>query len=443
MNISEWAAQVVENLTDAPVSGEIVTKLRSRLVELSGLATMAPDAVNTAFIELNEVTLRKLTAIYWDELSDGEVRWPADVTAALPEEVVLHLAAIIRAIDEYLVENGSLGPMNFPSLMDHEKKHWIVPRKWPRPIETLQENQGYRRRGLRFHRIIPTTLSGYQVRLHPMRMLATNNRAGSKDTEPPPPIAKLSANAFDKLKLEWIKTGTTASPRFVATGVTTPDHDLVVRQQVEASLAGGASIVAWPELTMPPKQQAIAIATLKEMSLEAKEVPQIVVLGSWHETDGAGKIVNGTTIVNGLGQQSTQYNKMVPYYSKPTGREDIVPGAEIVVLISDEFMATPAICKDFCELPRSAMFRELDIDLFIVPSMSDSSTMGSHQTMAKDLRVVRGSWAFVVQQPDDPGEQVTQGGWALVLPAPRDPAATGAVRPQSTPVHLYESTGIL
>jgi predicted amidohydrolase len=157
---------------------------------------------------------------------------------------------------------------------------------------------------------------------------------------------------------------------------------------------------------------------------------QVLVAGSWHVERG-GKWWNSAPILDGYGKVLATYEKLTPFYSAGIGYEDVTLGAGIPVIVTDDYVVAIAICKDFCDLSRVADLAQLDVDLFLVPSMGGDSTMSGHQTMAKHLTVQRGSRAFVVQQPEN-------GSAALVLGMVGDPLSPGAVAVQTESADTYQ-----
>ncbi|HVK81724.1 MAG TPA: hypothetical protein VM915_14045 [Verrucomicrobiae bacterium] len=97
------------------------------------------------------------------------------------------------------------------------------------------------------------------------------------------------------------------------------------------------------------------------------------------------------------------------------------------MLVAEDELIVFAICRDFlqetCEVP----YRNLPVDLAIVPSMTggipDADTMAGHAATAQTMRVRYGTRTLVVAQPSEPGESEAIG---EVLAFPRRPLREGA-----------------
>ena len=92
------------------------------------------------------------------------------------------------------------------------------------------------------------------------------------------------------------------------------------------------------------------------------------------------------------------------------GKEAIVHGEELPVVVTGDLVVGFAICKDFCDRAIPSPFAELPVDLMLVPSMGQASTLAGHLANAEDLRLRTGTLVFVVQQLPETAADPAQAG---------------------------------
>jgi len=113
-----------------------------------------------------------------------------------------------------------------------------------------------------------------------------------------------------------------------------------------------------------------------------------------------------------FGQKLFTIEKNLAYADNDLGREQIEGAFTIPVLWTDRHLIAFGICKDFCAIDSTATpYEKLGVDLVVVPSMGEKSTMEAHLTVAKILHVAGGR-AFVVQQDTKHNSSVNTG-WVL------------------------------
>lgn len=174
-----------------------------------------------------------------------------------------------------------------------------------------------------------------------------------------------------------------------------PNMTGCIRSQAENMLCAHA--IVWPELTIDDDALATLTEHLAALSFAQESVPNVIIAGSWHRKVN-GRIRNSAPILTGYGEEKGQHSKMVRFADDANRFEDIEGGDEIVVLVCDRFLASVAICKDYCNLGEAPPWLDLDVDFLLVPSMGKTTTMDGHVNRAKADRITHGLRAFVVQQ---------------------------------------------
>ena len=226
----------------------------------------------------------------------------------------------------------------------------------------------------------------------------------------------MGAALFPGLRLEFrhVEGG------FVVTEATCEGATETVARQLESAFAEGCLAVVWPELTVTPALLALIRETLvgRILSADPRMALHLVVAGSWHVEEGD-KVWNVATVLDGYGDEKLGYRKVLAYQDRKLGREAIETALEVPVLVTDDHLVGFGICKDFCDLGVPLAYRELDVDLVLVPSMGNPVTMDGHRSTAKGMRTTFGTRVFVVQQADPDLPAAEQPGW--VLPFPDDP----------------------
>ena len=368
--------------------------LRDRLAVLDQLMRKAPWNILSNFDLLDEADLVTGCTSRAKIIETGILGWKKMPVS--PRQTILALAIEIRAHDELLARLDSrynrIPPDPSAEWRTSDGSAFVIPSRRGRDLGSKDGNGlSYGRRGTLMYRVVPASLDGMPVR--PITLAALESRPGSG-------IVSLGASLFPGMTLRTKQS----ADGFIATGVQHPDIAAALDRQV-ASLAGAAALV-WPELTLDNSAIDHLGPALAKLAFEREDVPDIVVAGSWHRARGDA-VRNVAPILDGTGEISDEYSKVVIFQSDELGPEGIAAGAEIIVIACDRFLATVAICKDYCGLGTNSPWHKLDVDLLLVPSMGGATTMEGHLTRANQDRIEHGSCAFVVQQgvkrrPEDP-----------------------------------------
>lgn len=404
MTEEEWLRQVValhdEQARPTSPSTEF---LRETLVRLDTLMRAAPWSVRARYTQLCEDDLSSSALAHAARIEAGSTEWPSFPLGA--QKALGSLAVQIRAVDRLLAD---LDPRH-NRIPANPEQDWRVGNRFLIPSRRRRDlgsgggrAMGYDRRGTLRHRIVPTMLDGVQVRLIPMMDLDAVATDGK---------LRLGAAAFPGLTLDPLAVGEGFRARAVI-------HE-GMEQAIERQLDGltRAHAIVWPELTVDDRGLETIASGLARRSLLTEHMPSAVVAGSWHRVAGEGTR-NTAPILDGTGATKGVYSKIVPFLSDELGWEAIDQGTEIVVLICDRFLASVAICKDYCDLGVVPPWHLLDVDLMLVPSMGNVTTMEGHIARAKANRIQHEQRAFVVQQGLVRKEGDPMG---YVLPGPRNP----------------------
>jgi predicted amidohydrolase len=107
--------------------------------------------------------------------------------------------------------------------------------------------------------------------------------------------------------------------------------------------------------------------------------------------------VNRATVLRSRGRPLLHYDKrrQYPYADR---REGIVAGGVLPVIVMEDRLVSIAICRDFCDDCAEDVYDELGVDVVLVPSLGDKSTMDAHSRSAKRLQSRQGAISFIVQQ---------------------------------------------
>lgn len=397
--------------------------LRQFLVQIYAGLSSAPEQVDN-FAELFEETEIERQKRGWvDKIHAGKAS-PQYLEHLAAREFALAVLGLARALDDILAhERVHRGLLSISDVLSADEKFYVIPRLRPRAASSLKQNQGLRRRLLVYHHMIPTSIKGSNVVLYNLGVL----RDASSE-----PNALVGAAMFANSELKIAKN---ASGAFRATGVEMANAEDIIRGQVDACLTAGCFAAVWPELTLPPDWRTwVASAFANEdYSITPRKRPQIVVAGTWHEQRGSHHY-NVATILSGSGKLLGEYRKMVPFTSRPTGAEDIELGDEFPVFLTEQYLASIAICKDFSKKSREELIEQLDVDVMLVPSLANKTTFRSHRETAMRLKITADIRSFVVQQADKPSRGVL----GNVLPMMRDPRNNTVTKQQKRVWETYK-----
>lgn len=390
-----------------------VATCRRALLAVFGLFKTAPAAVQEAYSRATERDLADGARDRSDAITAGDFSWlvPAgsDVRAW-----TLAAGAQARALDDVLITSAPShqGPVDPETWLCPEFAAYAIPRPRFREKASKREGQRFSRRGILRHRVIPSVVeAGFKVEL--IRHDTT--------ASPPGEAVVMGAALFPGLVLQTEKL---RESEFLAIGIKCADQPAMVLRQIEAGYADGCFAIMWPELTVTPDLLNLISQNLGDRVLtsDPRSSLQLVVAGSWHVKE-RDIYSNLATVLDGYGSETLQYRKVMPYRDGNVGTEGIGIPATIPILVTDDHLIGFGICKDFCDLSVTLAYKDLDIDLVMVPSMGNAATMDGHRNTAKSMRTFFGTRAFVVQQADPDSPVAEQPGW--VLPFPDDPSRGG------------------
>lgn len=380
---------------------------RTTLYDLHFLLLEAPTLqLRDAMRRFKERQLRDAAARQRLEVEDGRFGWAPDEPDAAPEAWAKAAYAQIRALDEHLAEGShffgyeALGP-----LPRGFAEGWRVPGRpgflLPRGARRIRRTGGspdshpYSRRGLIHHALVPDNIDG--VEIVPVPGPTT---VSSKDVALG--RAKFGAALFEGGKPDLAQTGRGKGDArsFIATGFEAVDVGRALAEHLRGVIEDACLVVVWPELAMPPESREYILDGLQVAKMGGREVGRdlrLLVMGSWHRQSGAGH-VNSLEVFDRSGNKLLEQHKLLPYFDEENGEESIAPGNKIHVLVYEDFLVSFAVCKDYCEAALPNVFARLPVDLILVPSMGDWSTMEWHLHTSGVGRLVQGTSVFVVQQ---------------------------------------------
>ena len=288
------------------------------------------------------------------------------------------LAGLVRGLDAELAE------LDF----GNDPKDWHFP---DYRCSVIPVRRDYRmgpgrlphRRAMRFHAICPEMVGSLSVEIVSTPDVATVRDATS---------LVLGAGLFDDVSL----TTRGGTGRFHVTRVTMADRDAAIDAHITAALDAGCDILCWPELTLDGDGLDAVRARLTRNVLTDSRRIALSLAGSWHmKASGARR--NRCTILHAKATPLATYDKRRIFDSKKKF-EDIVPGDTLLVIVLEDRLVAPAICRDFCDDTGQDCYDAVDVDVVIVPSMGNANTLDAHRAHASSLKNRRGSRAMIAQQ---------------------------------------------
>jgi len=416
---SQWETQAAELAAEQAARGDVSLDLARRaLIEIDRLLRDAPTPVQQAYKAIAEADLRALAGEAESALDEGSAAW-RDLGP------VLAAAVQARALDSYLFQNRlTRGKPDDPNndYLCEELDYHAIPRPLAEPPRDPMDvtTRTYRRRGLVRHRIIPRNCGGYEISLewHPDLSVAFRRKE-----------LTVVGGLFRNLSLARDET----FEHYVAHAAPCDAEEEAIAAQAAAAYHEHAAIALWPELTMPPERRDKLVTALRAEALKSPPGTgaAFCAAGSWHEVEGA-EVRNRMHILSATGRPRFHHDKSLPLESKTLGTEQLTPSFRLPVLIGEDALIAFAICRDFCENQVSKLYREIDVDLVIVPSYGDKATIDAHRQQAKNLSDDPGTRAFVVQQLI-PG-QVEKYGTGFILPPTGEPPFTSDEFATSHPI---------
>ncbi|PDT64057.1 hypothetical protein CO683_40585 [Bradyrhizobium ottawaense] len=362
--------------------------LRKALIELDTLFRNAPGSVHKAYRNLTEKRIEEARESFTGSIGDGHLSWT--LSDETPELAALRMGGLIREIDRVLAERRSQWPIAPSEWHLKQLGCWFIPRQGVSALRPARRLQAYSKRGLLFHRILPSLIQGYPVQVVDTRTLHSAAPDASK--------WKMGACLFKALELKPEFTSQGGDKRFRIAGIEAPSAGDAISEQITQALKENCIAVVWPELTVSPELRESIVKLIRNRDVaDEREAPEILIPGTWHETTDHG-IVNRARIYDGYGEERLIYDKIAPYADDSWGTENIAAGDRVCVLATEGALVGIAICLDFCDVCETP-FTELDVDVMLVPSMGNDRTMQGHQTTAAQVEVRFGTRSFVVQHP--------------------------------------------
>lgn len=393
--VAKWVAATNVSIQAGAFDSTAVTRpLAERLIRLDRLMRSAPSVILHAFARLAETELVVASEQRMAELDAGDWRWGIPLIED-PAAIVFAVGVEVRATDSLLRHIRS---REAPVKADTEYRHTalkalVVPCRERRVGRSGdRERQGYERRGILKHRILPTMIQKFRVKL---------SGGGTVDLKAPvgPPAFRGGAALFEGLKL---KTVSPSKGLFLVEGCDAVDKaGQIERNLTEAHHRGGSALV-WPELTLTPSERTRIVHWLQNRlfrEVADESAVDIVVTGSWHEKGRSGT-VNRSVVLDRNGVRLLAFEKLFAFHDVGLGTEAIVPSRVLHVLILDDILVAFGICRDFAEAQSLNPFPELDVDLIVVPSMGNRTTVDGHVSMAGIVNDRFTARTFVVQQAD-------------------------------------------
>jgi predicted amidohydrolase len=265
------------------------------------------------------------------------------------------------------------------------------------------------RRAFRNHAVIPDRIGSLAVSLY------LHPDAALEDVDVDPTGWTFGSAIFPDLAVVPVAlTGDTF--RLVEARIA-GDEQSIVHDQIAQAREAGCDVLVWPELTIPEERLVLLKKSLSEAPLLGHRIP-LVVAGSWHvraegvsdvlerkpredwkDEPGAAEalFVNRSEVLLGDGEALLSYDKRRRF---PFGEldEGIETGAALPVIVMEDRLIGVAICRDNCDDNARETYRDLPLDLVLVPSMGAESTVEAHERHAKAQRSRQGTLTLVVQQ---------------------------------------------
>lgn len=399
----KWAARA-KKLSAEHAAAEFTTgvSLRDCLAELWLLLDEAPDEVHRTYRDLPENRIGTALRCLSDDLVAGKLPWNGTGSV---DEVVLELAAALRAVDAKLVDLPAFvgRPLSGNTLLSRKSDVFVIPRGRAKATDR-QEGPGatYHRRATPNHSMIPREIEGgYTVEVVVDEKLGLPIERDRK--------VMIGAALFPGQEIDWVEH----PDGYIADGVTTEDDEKLIEQHVEGAFLGVPFAAIWPELSMSEKRREILSEKLQARSDRSAPLqgPRLIVAGSWHEQIGDGH-ENVMRILDGEGDERLRFAKVSKFRGKNVA-EGNTPSKVLKVLWTQDCLVSFAICSDFCDMSRpEPPFLRLDVDLILVPSLGHEGALKGHEANANRRKILSGGQTAVVQQHEESDDPV---GW--VIPA--------------------------
>jgi len=329
--------------------------------------------------------------------------------------LIRSVGAQLRALEELnaVVGLGEIAsdPAKEWTVKFGDEKAYLVPLErplWRLAPDPALDLRPFNQRGLQKHRVIPAKVDGADVVLKRLAWLGTKA-----------PLLRFGAALFPRLRF----TCEEDQMSFLVTGIRCTKLHEVIENAVRETHQSGCMATLFPELTIDDDARALIERLLQEKpwideesednpGAEARpRTPALVVAGSWHRPTPDGH-ANIATVLDGDGNLLLEQAKRLPFVDEKNLEERIVSGEELAVLVLDGCLIAFGICLDFCNRRQKSVYDDLDVDLVLVPSCGNDSTMKGHISNAETLLIRRKTRTMVVQQ----AYPKRRGGIGYVLP---------------------------
>jgi hypothetical protein len=408
-----WTEDVRQVIVAAEAMCDGFYGTRNALLGLWSVMNRAPSNIRDLYRGFKEEELEsESAALDFDDLFDGmlfsaETRMEAEhlyralaVRTRTLERLVLNLAngGSTRRAEDCLATFGN------------DQAYLLLRSPANRPAKT---SDPFRRRGLRYSRLLPTTVRDFDVKLvfaddprGRARLKAGNSQNFAaclfKDFEP---------------EIVQVKGG------FIVRDSASPQQIDEVRNHISESSQAACAGVVFPELTIGKGTLEGMAVGIREGSWDTSSI-SLIVAGSRHVDDGTGKVFNIATIFDGYGRVLAEQPKLFAYLDGPGPHEAIELGRTIHVFVFEDMLIAVGLCLDFCNLAETPPYLDLDVDIVAVPSCGSEKTILSHIRRSGDLLSGLKAKTMVVQQyhadkGDDPTNQPL--GYVLVRNAKEEP----------------------
>ncbi|WP_313592049.1 hypothetical protein [Agrobacterium cavarae] len=366
------------DLTDADYD-----EVRLFLVEFFRLLLRAPHHLLTVFEALTEEEIDEYREGWLPQIDQPNGRLTVDLSMT-GKRLLCQLVGLLRALDHHVrTQTTHFG--HEASAEDWKIKDcYLIPRKvatWHLP----KWSHGLKRRGLLFHRVVPASIGYIPVTPVPFRLISDDTVVNKQVCAAVLPDFEIQLSPKGQASFHALSTNENA-------------HKEIIIKQLSDSTKKPCLSIVWPELTVPPTLRKSIENYLCSNSLGRQlRTPDVVLPGSWHE-DVDGQRRNVARIYDRFGVEWIRHNKIVQYFDREYGDEEIEQGDEVFVIVTDDVLISVAICKDFCgSSTESHPYADLNVDLILVPSMGDMETLLSHRRVAETIQLQTGCRAFVVQ----------------------------------------------
>lgn len=412
-----WIGLVRSTLRSAETVCSGLAGTRNAVIGLWLAIDAAPRNVRDLFRGFSEDELQKDA----DELSTTELfkEPPSPARSTAEKAAVLRWVAVrLRALESllYSMDDGSpvRNPLDCLATFEGRSAYILLREPLHRHAKT---GDSFRRRGLRRARVIPTTIDDFNVKL-----VFVDDPRGRVRADLGAPV-RSGAGLFEGLKL----TQKNVPGGFIIADATSPSQLDVIRGQIADASAAGCMSVVYPELTVSKATVSEVSRSIADGSWEC--ALSILVVGTHHEADLAGRWYNVAAILDGYGNLLEPHRKLFRFNDEDGPHEAIEMGTCIPVLVLGQAVLAFGICLDFCNLAEDPPYLDLDVDYVIVPSCGGASTMLGHIRRSGELLAKLKSRTVVVQQfysdtpiPKDPL------GYVMVRISQPDPQLDEVVR---------------